>query len=265
MTIVRPRGNLNVEHVPSVQPGMDLVLDLAAVTWTYPSGLVALACLGRDAASLEVVWPDDMDQQRYVSRMHLDRALQAYHSNVAPLPTVRHREAELSELTFFADFRAVDQLADLVRNHADQARISSDWAWAIEEGTWEICANAVTHSEWGGGFLSAQHYAKRGEIEYAVGDAGIGILRSLAEEYPDITDDVSAIVKAREYGATRFGQDRRGAGLSETVDQVVRLGGQVVVRSGSGMVTFDRGGQTARFTDDPWRGTLVKVVLPLPR
>lgn len=59
-----------------------------------------------------------------------------------------------------------------------------------------------------------------GGIEYAVGDAGIGIRRSLAEEYPEITDDVSAIIKAREYGATRFGQDQRGAGLSETVDQV---------------------------------------------
>lgn len=39
---IRPRGNLNVEHLPSVEPGSDLVLDLSEVTWTYPSGLVAV-------------------------------------------------------------------------------------------------------------------------------------------------------------------------------------------------------------------------------
>jgi anti-sigma regulatory factor (Ser/Thr protein kinase) len=263
--IIRARGSLNVEHLPSVEPGSELVLDLSEITWTYPSGLVAVACLSREAAAIEVVWPDDADQQRYMSRMHLDELLQEGHPDVQSLPSVRHRQAELCELTFFADFRGVDRLADLIRSHADDARIPADWAWALEEGTWEICANAITHSEWGGGFLAAQHYVQHGEIEYAVGDAGVGIRQSLAEEYPAIADDVAAILKAREYGATRFGQDRRGAGLSETVDQVTRLGGQVTVRSGDGFVTFRRDGHTPRFTDGAWSGTLVKVVLPLPR
>lgn len=131
-----------------------------------------------------------------MSRMHLDELLQVSHPNVQALPVVRHRAAELYELTFFTDFHDVDQLADLVRSHADDSRIPADWAWALEEGTWEICANAITHSEWGGGFLAAQHYVQRGEIEYAVGDAGVGIRQSLGGEYPDIADDVAAILKA---------------------------------------------------------------------
>jgi len=45
---------------------------------------------------------------------------------------------------------------------------------------------------------------------------------------------------------------------------VTELGGRVVIRSGSAIVTFQRAGATTRFTNEPWHGTLVKVVLPLP-
>lgn len=257
-------GILRVENVASVQPGQELLLDMSRVTFSYPSGLVAVACLGLDAAELEVVWPHDEDQQRYMSRMHIDRLLQAKHGNLAVLPQVRHHAAELCEAVLFSDTGDVDRLADLVRTYADGARIPADWAWALEEGVWEICVNAITHSEWGGGVMAAQHYQQRAEIEYGVADAGIGVRSSMVGEYPELADDAEAILKAREYGTTRFGQDQRGAGLSETVDQVTALGGQVVIRSGSALVTFRRTGPTTRFTDEPWRGTLVKVVLPLP-
>ncbi len=264
MIRICPRGTLNVESLPSVDPGSDVQLDLSMVTWTYPSGLVALACISRSAASLEVVWPTAVDQQRYLSRMHLDQVLRAQHPGVLPLPDVRHHAAELCEVAFAQQTRDVDQLSDLVRDHAESARIPAEWAEALEEGTWEICDNALVHSDWGGGFLAAQHYFQRREIEYAVGDAGVGIRGSLLIEYPDLADDVSAILKAREYGATRFGQNTRGAGLSETVDQVTALGGRVVVRSGTAMVTFTCTEARTTYTAQPWNGTLVKVVLPLP-
>ncbi len=265
MTSIRPHGpTLNVESLPSVDPGSDVRLDLSMVTWTYPSGLVAVACISQCADSLEVVWPTDVDQQRYLSRMHLDQVIRERHPGVPALPAVRHRPAELCELAFVNGTRDVDRLCDLVRSHADSSRIPTGWAWALEEGTWEICVNALMHSEWGGGFLAAQHFVQRQEIEYAVGDAGVGIRRSLVAEYPDLADDASAILKAREYGVTRFGQDRQGAGLSETVDQVTALGGRVVVRSGTAIVTFTRGATRTTSTEQPWNGTLVKVVLPLP-
>ena len=129
-----------------------------------------------------------------------------------------------------------------------------------------MCDNALTHAQWlGGGVLAAQLYRLRGEIEYAVGDAGVGVLESLRPAYPMVADDAAAIIKAREYGVTRFGQDRRGAGLSETVDQVMTLDGRVVIRSGRATVTFQVSGMSSSISEHPWTGTLVKVVVPLPR
>jgi len=263
MPTVELSGALRAEDLASVQPGQNVVLDMSRVTFSYPSGLVAVACLGLDAADLEVVWPQDDSQQRYMSRMKLDRLLQTRHGGVPLLPQVQHRSADLYETVLFRDTGEVDGLADLIRSHADNAHIPSEWAWALEEGVWEICINAITHSEWGGGVMAAQHYQQRREIEYSVADGGIGVRASLVVVYPEIADDAGAILKAREYGATRFGQDERGAGLSETVDQVTQLGGRVVIRSGSALVTFHRAGPTTRFTNEPWHGTLVKVVLPL--
>lgn len=265
MIRIRPGRALNVESLPSVIPDSEVYLDLSAVAWTYPSGLVAVACISRAASSLRIAWPASVDQQRYLSRMNLDRVIRERHPDVPALPSVRRRPAQLCELAFFQQIRDVDRLSDLVRSHADSSGIPSEWAWALEEGAWEICTNALTHSQWDGGFLAAQHFAQRREIEYAVGDSGIGILASLRVAYPHLVDDGSAIMKAREYGVSRFGQDLQGAGLSETIDQVSALGGRVVVRSGTATVSFTRDAATTMPSELPWKGTLVKVVLPLPR
>jgi hypothetical protein len=262
MVRVQLQGTLDVERISGVEEGDAVVLDLEGVTFTRPSGLVAVACIARNADSLQIIWPIDRDQRVYMSRMELDVSISHFHPSIELLPRVRHRPAELCEASFFEEAMEVERLCDLIADQAKAAQIPVDHSIALEEGAWEICDNAITHSTWaGGGVLAAQYYPARSEVEYAVADAGIGILKSLATEYPDLESDADAIGKAREYGVSRFGQDRRGAGLAETVDQVIGLGGRVVVRSGSATVKFSRRRTRVRELREAWPGTLLKAVL----
>lgn len=265
MTSVRIVGSLNIEAVTAVPPGGDLHLDLSATTFAYPSGLVAVLCLARDAANLEVTWPEGRDLRNYLARMSVDRAIATIHPGIALLPSVNRHPADLCEVRLFSESEDRDDPVDLVRSAADASSLPGDIPWMLEEGTYEICDNALTHGGWsGGGVIAAQMYRARNEIEYAVGDAGVGMLATLRDEYPSITDDAAAILKASEYGVTRFGQDRRGAGLSETIDQVTGFGGRVVIRSGVDTVTFERGRSWSTRDQERWRGTLVKVIVPVP-
>ncbi len=258
--------NVDMGAIPSVPANRTLSLDMSQAEFFRPSGLVGLACLAKDASRLQVTWPSSQDTRNYLGRMNVDTVLQSIEPGVSGLGSVRHHDAPLCELAFFTGKFEIEKLCDLVRRQLVASRVNPEIQWIVESGAWEICDNATTHSNWeAGGVLAAQLYGKQEQIEFAVADGGVGILATLTDEYPDLKDDAEAIVRASEYGATRFGVNRRGAGLSDTIEAVTQTGGSVTVRSGSAQVVFDGKRQSIVFNSEPWRGTLVKVVVQLPQ
>lgn len=165
------------------------------------------------------------------------------------LQRVDHDPGKLSELA--------QSIGDRLLPNADGGPTGS----ALRRATEEAAGNALRHA---GAtqppLLAAQAYTKTGELVVAVGDTGVGIPWSLRERHP-VRDDGDALRKAvtRGVGAT----DDAGDGLADLTEDVTRLGGTVVLRSGTATMQFR--GRRARPPKACMRqrGTIVGARIPL--
>jgi len=70
----------------------------------------------------------------------------------------------------------------------------------------EMMDNVICHAQSElGGFVTAQYYPKKNnKIQIVIIDNGIGLLRSLQDNYPEITNEEEAITKALEEGTSGY-------------------------------------------------------------
>jgi hypothetical protein len=136
----------------------------------------------------------------------------------------------------------------------------------------ELADNVLHHAGSNGGFVLAQqyNYASGPLLEIAIGDSGLGIPISLAQN-PDLASklhsDQEAISLALQDGVTRFaGKPYRGYGLGYIHKHVEAAQNRMMtVRSGSGYVIIGYSKQDRYTWADECRcltGTLAHVVLP---
>ncbi len=89
------------------------------------------------------------------------------------------------------------------------------------------------------------------------------VLAAVAEGVHEPIDELEAIHLALEYLVTSVPDDPgRGQGLFTTMEQVVRLQGQMHVRSGDSLVVIDDAGKVSRKVE-PIPGVIVALSLPL--
>lgn len=146
-----------------------------------------------------------------------------------------------------------DQLLPNANGGPTEAALSQ----AIEEAVGNALRHAAAETP---PLLAAQAYAKTGEVVVAVGDTGVGIPRSLRARHA-VRDDGDALRKAIRRGVTAA-DDSRGDGLAELTEEVTRLGGTVVLRSGT--ATMQIRGRRARPPKPAMRqrGTVVGARIP---
>jgi len=143
---------------------------------------------------------------------------------------------------------------------------------AIGEGVWEMVANALEHSDSDAAVMGQVYGTRRGgqppdhndKVQVVIGDVGRGIRDSLTSSPEhDPEDDLAAIDLAMQYLVSSVHDDPgRGQGLSTTMEQVLALGGRMIVRSGSGRISL----QPDRRVEErvpPLSGTIVGLSLPL--
>jgi hypothetical protein len=158
-------------------------------------------------------------------------------------------------------------LWDQLRAHVDAQVLS-----AVAEGVWEIVGNALEHSGSDAQVMAQVYRRARGgkppdhddRVQVVVGDVGRGIYESFrATGVRAPTDELDAIHLALEYLVTSVPDDPgRGQGLFTTMEQVLRLDGRMIVRSGDALVEIDGAGKKNRKVP-ALPGVIVALSLPL--
>lgn len=208
-------------------------VDLSSITFASPGGVVAFASFvdaalsaGRDVT--DVLTPTDSSVSNYLARAHVGRFLDS-RSIAHDLPIVRERElgARLVELRSFSGNLEITALAAAAYDFAEQSAPES--GSPLHDSICELGDNVATHSGAPHGFAVAQYFPATRSFEFAVGDAGVGFLESLATT--GATSHETAHALALKPGVSAAGNGR-GIGLSSIVVQLGALGGSLTLISG---------------------------------
>jgi hypothetical protein len=238
------------------------VLDLSGLSWLDPLHLVGAAAIAQLAAAgscrLRLSGLRG-NPAGYASRMHLG-AIVEHFGGSHDLPVSRReidRSDSLLEVTELATSGDVRQLSALVYDRV--AGHDADIAHALHTALAEIGANVCEHSGTVG-FMAAQTLPSQGVLRFAVADAGAGLLGTLGGQGAE--DDRMAITMALS-GTSRKQGPGRGTGLPTAVSVVSRLGGEVLLATGSALATANARGR--RHTELPNRfvGTMFEGWVPV--
>lgn len=150
--------------------------------------------------------------------------------------------SELLELVRFSGIDSGDDLGTLVYDKLEnRTDVYPEVAESLQNSIAELSTNVRTHAQVAHGYAMAQTIPTRSLIKFAVGDAGIGLKKSLEENRNQpVMDDENAIGLAVQANITSTGERGRGSGLAEVVSSTVGFGGKVVLASGTAAVRHER-------------------------
>lgn len=258
-------GNREVEQALSGHADGELAIDLLHTEFIAPSGLVVVAVLLDRAAHegwrTEFIPPCKLSVQRYLSRMDLQQCLDAAGCGVR-LPEVKRQPANdrLVELKRFVAGHGVDEVADLIYAQL-QTWNDGYLQQTLYDMLFELGLNIEEHAQ-KPGYVAAQYYRGRNQLDLAVGDFGIGIRRSLAHAGHEFDSAAEAIVAAATTRLTSKPADG-GFGLNAAIRTFAQHRGSAVLVSDGVAVRFLQDG-SARTSElrAPYPGTFLFGTLP---
>jgi hypothetical protein len=241
-----------------------LVLDLGGLSWLDPLHLAGAAAIAQLAAATGS--PLQLSGLRgspagYASRMHLGAIVERFGGS-HDLPLFEReldRSDSLLEVTELVTADDVRQLSALVYDRVAARHVET--AGALHTALAEIGANVCEHSATVG-FMAAQTLPSQGVLRFAVADAGVGMLATLASQGAE--DDQTAINMALS-GTSRRDGPGRGTGLPTAVTVVSRLGGEVLLASGSALATANARGRRHVNLRNGFAGTIFEGCVPVTR
>ena len=273
------RGTLDFDHQSNTRSARQLKLDLSRVDYFNLYGLAAISCCLVEAARsghrVAFYSPQGMSACNFISRLGFDDFFRDQTGSEIHLEMTSHQGPS----DVLVPFQSINDSKDLLplQEVLDKrlAKVAGPQTRAaLNEALWELGANVTEHSL-SAGVIGAvvQRPNRKGEhIDFAIGDAGIGImesfLRGAGRHRP--SSDHEAIERATEYLVSSVDDPGRGQGLHYVIDQALALNGTVVIRSGSAKRTMSR--MTGSKVDfrakprlesvPPIAGTLVFVSIP---
>jgi hypothetical protein len=266
-----------------------LHLDLSRTSFVDPYGMVALVLflnhLPPEALPVQLSLPGFPAADRpdaaaangpvsYLTRMGFWE--EVHRQLAAPLETMPVRPARLIDRSVLIDITIMhshDAISVMLRKTGD---ILHNLGYAITarghvlEVLSELCSNVLLHAQTDfGGVAAMQTYRNRSGERYlvmSIGDAGIGVRRSLAANMAladRLQSDAQALGIAVQPGSSRFAVGGHGGGLPRVLEIARRYGGRVAFRSGGGALAYS-GAEDARrsFEAAPLTGTQLRIMLP---
>jgi hypothetical protein len=239
-------------------------------------GLVGTVCAVRQALAedndLTLELPSNPGIQAHLAAMGFDDFLRQIGEPGLPAGGVKaEASGVVVPLRSAADAGGEQVISQLLWDQLSD-QVSPQILAAIGEGVWEMVANALEHSGSDASVMAQVYRIDRGgrppdhddRVQVVIGDIGRGIRGSFASSPDhDPDNDLQAIDLALQYLISSVHEDPgRGQGLSTTLEQVVDLGGRMIVRSGCGRVSIE-GDQRDEETVAPLGGTMVALSLPL--
>ena len=258
----RPMPQARLESLALRLVDESFVLDLGGLSWLDPLHLVGTAAIAELAAAqgsrLQLSGLRG-SPAGYASRMHLGAIVERFGGS-HDLPVAGReldRRDSLLEVTELATAGDVRQLSALVYDRV--AALDVDIADALHTALAEIGANVCDHSGTVG-FMAAQTLPSQGVLRFAVADAGVGMLTTLVGQGAE--DDRTAINMALS-GTSRKDGPGRGTGLPTAVCVVSRLGGEVLLASGSALATANARGRRRVDLRNQFVGTMFEGSVPV--
>jgi len=256
-------------------------IDLSAVTFADPYGIVGLLCIGlaatfRDGQAWGISLPESTRARGFLQRSGAVKQLgRHFILDGADGDDGREPNDTLLEVTAVHAPADVHRIVSRVKGRTDRLLVeglgyNSLAADRFTVAIAEICQNIVDHSG-STGYAAAQLYAPKGGRKFlrlAVGDAGVGIRESLkprfALRHPRPWDDREALHMAFRRGVSRFDEPGRGLGLKLVAEMVRGWRGRLLVRSGTAAYAIDRswGGRPRRRGLQNFPGVQINFYLP---
>lgn len=275
--VVELRGSYDLDRLErAIQDAMPLLevdgpvrvrLDLSGAVFLGPTTVALLEAGIRrieEAGHLRpggsIVLPKNRLTERYLHRMDFFRGL----ATVADPPEDFERRSPVG-FRPCQQFETEKQFPGVSRALTDalveRCKVDEVAKAAILICLNELTENVIHHADSDlGGFAACQTALKKKRFEVGIVDLGVGIRQSLSKnpEYADIENDVDAIETALEPRVTATPDRNSGIGLSITKLLLRENEGQLIVRSGTGLVV---GGAEARAETRPVElpGTIVAM------
>jgi hypothetical protein len=238
------------------------VVDISEPGFFYLEGMAPLVAIVRSLVSrgnrIQIALPSDRDMTEYFATVGWTAAL----TGVEP-PGVRSGST-------YIPIRSYDSHEDLNRLVNEALNLISEQA-VLPEGVrgavdWclnEVADNVLNHASTAEpGWLQATTYPQKKQVAFVVADTGRGILASLRESFPELTDAEDAVHKAIQKGITRSRDVGQGNGLAGLIRIAQGARGRVKIHSGGGSLDLDDQGQLHSSKIVSYPGTLVCVTLP---
>ncbi|HKI85289.1 MAG TPA: hypothetical protein VKA53_00955 [Thermoanaerobaculia bacterium] len=275
--LVELRGSYDLDRLErAIQDSMPLLevdgpvrvrLDLSRAVFLGPTTIALLEAGVRrieEAGHLlpggSIVLPKNPLTERYLHRMDFFRGM----ATVADPPEDFERHSPVG-FRPCQQFETEEQFPGVAKALTD-ALVERCKVDEVAEAATLICLNELTenvihHANSDlGGFAACQTALKKKRFEVGIVDLGVGIRQSLSKNprYADIENDVDAIATALEPRVTATPHRNSGIGLSITKLLLRENDGQLIVRSGTGLVV---GGDKERAEAMPLKlpGTIVAM------
>ena len=253
----------------------EVVIDLGALRFIDPYGLVALCLMGRYARTVvqRVCFrvPPAVPLRRYLGRVRFDKAIEGVELEGPELLVDQDREKvdseSLLELTRIQAQADVESLLGHIGLRVEAILAEELLYTAVEINQFknviaELCHNILDHSmNWG--YVTAQRYVdprlRKKYVVIGVGDLGIGIKKSLSQRH-DVSDWThgAAIKNSLKQNFSR--DDNRGLGLY-IVNQICnRYRGSLHMRTGDTRL-YIRGRNQSEHPSVHFPGTQVAIAL----
>ena len=263
------------------EPPRRYTLDARGLEFATPLELVGIAALLANGRALRrrtrLVMPIDHSACTYLERMNIVELAQHFGAEVEGSKTSGPRQpSRLIEARQVRSTPEIDDICALVHDLVAPNGNPAVAATAVEIAG-ELMDNALTHAESRFGcFVAAQHYTgettHRPRVEFAIADAGVGILAHLRRNnrFASLENSDKAILKALKRNVSGIDDPAgtRGNGLPDVLDAGAREGGRLIMRSGNGVARVTFGGARparAERSEAPTPGTWALVQLDLPR
>ncbi|MBX3252922.1 MAG: DUF4325 domain-containing protein [Chitinophagaceae bacterium] len=227
----------------SRKPENAVIFDFSSVRKAFANGMLGIIAivteLRRQGTAIVIKLPKQSDALRFFFTTSWAHLLD---------PTLRdhYRHNNKHFVQHFGSFEEIppiiNHFMEIIMGHI---QMPGDVLAALEWSITEICDNVINHAESKtGGFLQVIAYPQNDLVAFTVADAGKGILRSLREGFPELSNDLDAIKEAIKAGVTRNKDAGQGNGLAGTSRITVMTGGSLNILTGSGRLLLQQDKQT---------------------
>ena len=253
-------------------------IDLRRVQFVTPFALVALATQIEAAydqgGSVRLLCPAQPATLRYLAAsgfFYHVRSRADVSGGEGYLDRSPTTAATVLPLTRIGGRTDIDRAYYDVRDRVDEMSQGGAWLLQFRNLVIELCGNIFRHAEVEVGYVVAQRYDGRGGpfIELAIGDAGLGVIETLAPSHPELLQLApgAALRKAVQEELSSGLDDHGGNGFYGLHKVARERRGRFVMRSGSARVSARRGsaslvGSTRR---DSLPGTQIMVTVDCDR